>query len=141
SYATDAPHPLVRKRAGGTETMERLLQDLRHAARALRTAPGFTILAVVALALGIGANTAIFSLVNAVLLRPLPVEGLDRLHVVREDLLPLELYDVALSPPEVLDLATREDAFEAVTGFQVGDRTLTGHGEPQRVGVVTTLGD
>ncbi|HLT25698.1 MAG TPA: ABC transporter permease, partial [Zeimonas sp.] len=121
--------------------MERLLQDLRHAGRALRTAPGFTILAVVALALGIGANTAIFSLVNAVLLRPLPVEGLDRLHVVREDIPPLDLYDAALAIPEVLDLAAREDAFEAVTGFRVGDRTLTGYGEPQRVGVATTLGD
>ena len=121
--------------------MERLLQDLRHAARALRTAPGFTILAVVALALGIGANTAIFSLVNAVLLRPLPVEGLDRLHVVREDMPPLDLYGVALSPPEVLDLATREDAFEAVTGFRVGERTLSGYGEPQRLSVAATLGD
>jgi len=121
--------------------MERLLQDLRHAARALRNAPGFTILAVVALAIGIGANTAIFSLVNAVLLRPLPVEGLDRLHVVRQDVPPLDISAAPLSPPEVLDLAERQDAFEAVTGFRVGDRTLTGYGEPQRVGVAMTLGD
>jgi len=121
--------------------MERLLQDLRHAARALRKAPGFTLLAVVALAIGIGANTAIFSLVNAVLLRPLPVAGLDRLHVVREDLPPLDLYAARLAPAEVLDLAEREDVFEAVTGFLEGDRTLTGYGEPQRVGVATTLGD
>jgi len=121
--------------------MGRLLQDVRHAARALLTAPGFTALAVVALALGIGANTAIFSLVNAVLLRPLPVDGLDRLHVVREDLLPFDLYDVPLSPPELLDLAMREDAFEAVAGFNTGDLTLTGYGEPQRIAVATTLGD
>ncbi|MFO7261683.1 MAG: ABC transporter permease [bacterium] len=121
--------------------MDRLLQDLRHAARALRNAPGFTILAVIALAIGVGANSAIFSLVNAVLLRPLPVEGLDRLHVVRVDVPLLDLYGAPLAPPEVLELAEREDAFEAVTGYLVGDRTLTGHGEPQRVGVAMTLGD
>src|SRR5690606_38877747 len=121
--------------------MDRLLQDLRHAARALRNAPGFTILAVIALAIGVGANSAIFSLVNAVLLRPLPVEGLDRLHVVRVDVPLLDLYGAPLAPPEVLELAEREDAFEAVTGYLVGDRTLTGHGEPQRVGVAATLGD
>ena len=121
--------------------MEHLLQDLRHAARTLRKAPGFTTLAAIALAIGIGANTAIFSLVNAVLLRPLPVEGLDRLHVVREDLPPLDVYAAPLAPPEVLDLAEREDVFEAVTGFSAGDRTLTGYGEPQRVGVAATVGD
>jgi len=121
--------------------MDRLLQDLRHAARALRNAPGFTILAVIALAIGVGANSAIFSLVNAVLLRPLPVEGLDRLHVVRVDVPLLDRYGAPLAPPEVLELAEREDAFEAVTGYLVGDRTLTGHGEPQRVGVAMTLGD
>src|SRR5690606_17408936 len=121
--------------------MDRLLQDLRHAARALRNAPGFTILAVIALAIGVGANSAIFSLVNAVLLRPLPVEGLDRLHVVRVDVPLLDLYGAPLARPEVLELAEREDAFEAVTGYLVGDRTLTGRGEPQRVGVAMTLGD
>lgn len=103
--------------------------------------PAFAAVAIATLAVGIGANTAIFSLVNAVLLRPLPVEGLKQLHIVREDIPRYDLYDAPLSPPEVLDLAARADLFEAVTGINVGDRTLTGIAEPQRVVVAETLGD
>ncbi len=115
--------------------------DLRHAARSLSRNPGFTLVAIATLAVGIGANTAIFSLVDAVLLRPLPVEGLARLHVVREDQPRYDMYGAPLSPPEVLDLAEREDVFDAVMGFQIVDRTLTGYGEPERIRVAATLGD
>ena len=121
--------------------MTQLLEDLRHALRVLRRSPGFTAVAALTLALGIGANTAIFSLVNAVLLRPLPVQALDQLVVVREDLAGLDLFNAQLSPAEVLDLEARSDLFAAVTGFQLGDRTLTQSGEPVRVSVASTLSD
>jgi putative ABC transport system permease protein len=122
-------------------TVDHLIQDVRFAFRLLRRSPGASLVAIVTLALGIGANTAIFSLVNAVLLEPLPVAGLDRLVVVREDLPGLNLLEVELAPPEVLDLAAREDLFSGVTGFRAGDRTLTGFGDPSRVATATTLGD
>jgi putative ABC transport system permease protein len=121
--------------------MERLLHDLRGAARVLGRSPGFTGIAVLTLAVGIGLNTAIFSVLNAVLLRPLPTPELDRLVVIRETLPGLNLRDVELAPIEVLDLAERREAFAAVTGFRAGDRTLTEFGEAMRVGVTVTLGD
>jgi putative ABC transport system permease protein len=121
--------------------MQRLLEDLGHALRVLRRGGAFTLIAILTLALGIGVNTAIFSLVNAVLLRPLPVDALDRLVVIRQDLPEIDLFDAQLAPAEVQDLAAGAGAFQAVTGFQVGDRTLTGQGEPARVAVASTLGD
>jgi putative ABC transport system permease protein len=121
--------------------MDRLLQDVRSAARILLRSPGFTFVAIVTLAVGIGANTAIFSVLNAVLLRPLPTPGLERLVVIREDLPGLNLKDAELAPVEVLELAERREVFEAVSGFRTQDRTLTGYGEPSRLSVATTLGD
>jgi putative ABC transport system permease protein len=121
--------------------MERLLHDIRAALRVLGRSPGFTAIAVLTLAVGIGLNTAIFSVLNTVLLRPLPTPELDRLVVIRETLPDLNLVDVELAPIEVLDLAERRDAFAAVTGFVTRDRTITGHGEPFRVSVTTSVGD
>ena len=121
--------------------MTTFVQDLGAAARVLRRSPAFTLAAVVTLALGIGANTAIFSIVNSVLLQPLPTAGLDRLRVVREDLPQLDLLAAQLAPAEVLDLAARQDVFSAVTGFSGQDLTMTGQGEPQRITVTATLGD
>ena len=121
--------------------MDRFLQDVTLGARVLRRHPGASLVAVLTLALGIGANTAIFSLVNSVLFEPLPVAGLDRLVVIREDLPGLNLLDARLAPAETLDLTARADVFQAVTGIAGGDRTLTGYGEPRRVGAALTLGD
>jgi putative ABC transport system permease protein len=115
--------------------------DLRYAARKLARSPAFVAVAVLTLALGIGANTAVFSVVNAVLLRPLPTEGLDRLVVIRQDLPDLDLREVDQAPAEVVDLAARDDVFQAVTGFREGDRTLIRDGDPVRISVVSTLGD
>lgn len=121
--------------------MTTLLHDLRHAIRSLGKSPGFTLVAVLTLAFGIGANTAIFSVVHTVLFRPLPVEGLERLAVIREDLPALDLLHAPLAPAEVVDLAARREVFQAVTGIRGGDRTLTGYGAPTRVSAAATLGD
>lgn len=118
-----------------------LTHDWKRAVRALRRSPGYAVVAVLTLALGIGANTAIFSVVNTVLFRPLPVDGIERLVVVRSDLPGLGLHGTPLAPPEVFDLAARRDAFQAVTGLQETDVTLTGHGAPMRVSTTVTLGD
>ncbi len=115
--------------------------EIRMAARSLVRSPAFTLAAATTLALAIGANTAIFSVFNAVLLRPLDVPELERLVVIREDLPGLGLFEVDLAPAEVMDLVERDDLFSAVTGYRAGSRTLTGHGAPMRVEAATTLGD
>src|SRR5690348_13465825 len=119
-----------------------MLADLRLALRALAKAPTFAAAAVLCIALGVGANTAIFSVVDAVLLRPLPVRDLDRLVVVREDLPTLQLLDADLDPPSVLELAARTDLFERVAGFAQPKYNLTTDAaEPARVSAARTLGD
>jgi putative ABC transport system permease protein len=131
----------VVRTAGRREWWAGVRRDLLHALRVLWRSPGFAFVAVLTLALGIGANTAVFSVVHTVLFRPLPVEGLDRLVVIREDLPDLNLLDAELAPAEVLDLSARRDVFEAVSGFRAGDRTLTSHQEPTRISTAETLGD
>src|SRR5918992_1291983 len=85
-----------RRRTRG-EWVHALGRDVRYALRGMAHRPGYTAVIVATLALGIGANTAIFSAVNTALLRPVPTPGLDRLVVVREDLIPLKLFDAPIS--------------------------------------------
>ncbi len=116
--------------------MDTLLQDLRFALRTLAKSPGFTLVAVLTLALGIGANAAIFSVVNAVLLRPLPYADPDAL--VR--LLTVEggSRGPNMTPPDFLDLAERSRAFSDVAAYGQGSAALSGEGEPLRLNVART---
>jgi hypothetical protein len=118
--------------------MEALPQDIRCGLRMLRKQPTFTIVAVIMLALGVGANTAIFSIVNAVLLRSLPFRNPDRLVRVFFNQPGLGLRDVKFSKPELDDLQTRADVFEDVTPSFEGSENLTGVKQPERVGGVNT---
>ena len=129
------------RRGSIRERASALAFDARYALRGMARRPLYTAIVVVTLALGLGANTAIFSLVNAVLLHPLPTPGLDHLVVIREDILGLNLRDAQLSPGETVDLLSRRDLFTTVAAQSGGSMNLTGQGEPQRVAVVRTFGD
>src|SRR5580704_9470525 len=101
-------------------TMETLWQDLRYTARTLRKNPGFTTLAIVVLALGIGANTGIFSVVNSVLLKPLPYREPDRLVVG------LHSGQFPVSPADYLDYKRDVPAFEQMAAAEAWGGTLRG---------------
>jgi putative ABC transport system permease protein len=107
--------------------------DMRHGLRLLRKNPGFTAVAILTLALGVGANTAIFSIVNAVLLRSLPYRDPDRLVRIFFNEPGVGLRDVRFSKPELDDLQTRAGVFEDVTPIFEGSENLTGAKQPERV--------
>ena len=111
-------------------------QDLRHGSRVLRKKPTFTIVAVLTLALGVGANTAIFSIVDAVLLRPLPYRDPDRLVRIYFNEPGVGLRDIRFSKPEMDDLQTRAGVFEDVTPIFEGSENLTGAKQPERLEAV-----
>jgi predicted permease len=110
-----------------------LWHDLRYGYRMLWKNPGFTLVVVLTLALGIGANTAIFSVVDAVLLRPLPFPRPEQLVLLRDDLASRQMENVGMSVPELKDLQQSADVFEEVAGVWPVDANLTGSDRPQRV--------
>ena len=116
------------------------LQDVRYTWRGLRRAPGFTVAAVVTLALGIGANTAIFSVVRAMLLAPLPFHDPSQLVFVWSDMSAIGYPRAPLSAPELKDLRDRTTLFSGFGSIWSTTTTLTGDGEPEqlRVGLVST---
>ncbi|HJU10675.1 MAG TPA: ABC transporter permease [Candidatus Binataceae bacterium] len=116
--------------------MGTLLQDVRYGVRMLGKKPTFTIVAVLTLALGVGANTAIFSIVDAVLLRPLPYPNPDRLVRVFFNEPGVGLRDVRFSKPELDDLLTRAGVLEDVSPIFEGSEDVTGAGQPERVEAV-----
>lgn len=112
--------------------MFRLIQDVRYAFRLLAKSPGFTAIAILTLALGIGANTAIFSVVNGVLLRPLPFRDPSRLVLIAEK---SSFPVISTSYENYLDWRDQSHSFESMEATRGGAITLTGAGEPERLNV------
>ena len=115
--------------------MDSIIKDIRFGVRGLLKRPAFTVIAVMTLALGIGANTAIFSVVNAVLLRPLPFKEPDRLMVVWERRANSGRANLPISGHEFAAFRERAKSFEALTLIQPNGLNLTGRGDPAIVNV------
>jgi putative ABC transport system permease protein len=118
--------------------MDAILRDVRHAVRRIVSAPGFTAVAVLTLALGIGANVAIFTIVNAVLIRPLPFPGPDRLVRIAADARATNGRNIGISEPELADLRDRAGVFEGVTATWPVSASMLGGERPERIEVMVT---
>src|SRR5215470_9942113 len=119
--------------------MDTLLQDVRHALTLLVKKPAFSMVAILGLMLGIGANTAIFSVVNALLLRPLPYKDPSRLVDLWSDNTSNLKAPHAISYPNFVDWRDQNQAFEGMAAYTQNDYNLTGSGDPLRLhGVQTT---
>jgi putative ABC transport system permease protein len=113
--------------------LQTILQDLRYAVRLLVKKPGFTSVALITLALGIGANAAIFSVVNDVLLRPFSFSEPERLVVLWERCLNRGLTRMVVSPPNFSDWRTQTQGFEDVAAYRPQDFTISANGLPEQV--------
>ena len=111
--------------------MRTLLQDLQYAGRQMMKSPGFAIIAILTLALGIGANTTIFSVVNGVLLNPLPYPQSDRLVVLFHN--KPHFTRGSISYPNFLDWQRDNRSFDAMAAYRNGNAKLTGSGEPENL--------
>src|ERR1700687_155624 len=113
--------------------METLFQDIRYGVRLLVHKPGVTVLAVIALALGIGASTAIFSVVNSVLLRTLPYANGNRLVMIWEQNRPRSRDRNVVSPANFLDWREQNQVFQEMSAFYGSPYNVTGLGDPEEV--------
>jgi predicted permease len=118
-----------------------MVQDLRYSLRTLRKSPGFAAAAVGILALGIGANTALFSVVDAVLLRPLPFPEPERIMRIEEAPPPPAGSLRAASPADYFDWRSQSHSFAALAAYRGGSLTLTGGQEPEALTAATVMGD
>jgi len=109
------------------------VNNLRYAARRLRRSPGFTAVAILTLALGIGANVAAFTVVRAVLLNPLPYPHPEQLVRVFDDLRGSNSRDVGISAPELWDLRDRSGVFQDLSALWPTNANLTGADQPERI--------
>ncbi len=119
--------------AGWEHALETCGQDVRYALRTLRKSPGFTLIAVLTLALGIGANAALFSVVNTVLLQPLPFENPSRLMMLYEGLPQIGSPKIPFSTPDFTMVRRSQKSFESVGAIQDKEFELSGQGQPDRV--------
>jgi putative ABC transport system permease protein len=115
-----------------------VLREIRQSIRVLAKNPAFSAVAVATLTLGIGANTAIFTLVNAVLLRPLPFDRPQELVSVKDDLGGLNLQDVGMSQPELEDYRDRSGVFQEISAVWPISANVTGGERPERVEALAT---
>ena len=113
--------------------METLLRDIRFGLRSLLKRPGITAIAVFTLAVGIGANTAIFSFVNGILLRPLPYPEPDRLALITETALKRGVPEMGISFPNFLDWRAQNSVFQDIATYQGSNFAVTGGGEPEQL--------
>ena len=121
--------------------MDGLLQDVRYALRTLRKSPAFVTTTVLTLALGIGANLAIFAVVNAVLLQPLPFPEPDRIVRVYDDLRGAGAKNVGMSVPELYDLSDRSGVFEQISAIVSVSTALSGGDKVERIELLGTSPD
>src|SRR6267142_2773764 len=131
---------MPKRKAGGARmasfSMNTLAQDVRYALRTFVKNPGFALAAVLSLAIGIGANTSIFSVANALLLRPLPYADADRLMILWNRSPGLNITEDWFSTAQYLDIKMGHGGFEQVAIAIGGNYNLTGEGDPVRVGVI-----
>ena len=119
------------------------MRDLRYGIRTLIKTPGFALAGVVILGLGIGVNSAIFTVVNAVVLKPLPFADADRIMRLWQTP-PQSLFNTpifAISPANFIDWEEQNQVFERLAIYRVGRQTLTGHGEPDSITSVRASAD
>src|SRR6516165_11181633 len=116
--------------------MNALIRDIRYALRALAKNPGFAIAAILSLSIGIGANTSIFSITSALLLRPLPYKDPGRLVILWNTSPGLGITQDWFSTAQYFDIKNGHKGLEEVAVAIGGNYNLTGEGEPVRVGVV-----
>src|SRR5215475_14156112 len=112
---------------------EEMFQDLRYGARTLLRQRAFTVAAVMALALGIGANTAVFSVVNAVLLRPLPYQNSGRMALIWGNFMTFSMERLRARAAEYVDYRDQTQSFETVAAFSTDDFNFTGGDRPDRI--------
>src|SRR4029079_13561960 len=120
--------------------MQQLIQDLRYAVRGLVKRPGFTIIAVMTLALGIGANSAIFSVVDGVLLRSLPLPDAQSLYAVHTGAAIFNRYDGPFSYPEYQDVVQQTRSFQNIGAWYDADANLSEGARPERVSSILSEG-
>src|SRR5438876_11491934 len=113
--------------------METLIKDIRYGVRSLLKRPGFTAIAVITLALGIGANTTLFSFVNGILLRPLPYRDPGQLVILDETSPKQGIKSFAVSYPNFVDWREQNHVFEAVAAYQQHTYSIVGAGEPEQI--------
>jgi predicted permease len=136
---TKGPRPNTKAQFGNwkleleNRTMDTILKDIRYGIRSLGKHPGFSIIVVMVLALGIGANSAIFSVVNSVLLRPLPYRDSDRLVVIWGNFIKLNIERLPSKAAEYEDYRSQSQIFEQVAAFENQSFNLTGAEQAERI--------